>query len=569
MTTGAPRAGGPVPGARPEGADVGRTVDRPAGLSRHGRGGVAAAVAFLVALVAGGALRAWQLSGRGVLVWNDTADFLTLARSSWLDADLWAGGRPPAVPMVLKLLDGDVDRYMDVQAGIATVCWAALCASVASVVAPRWPRVVAVAAVLAFSLTTPVAMWERSILSESPGVSALALLAAAGVQLARGVSWPRAALVGATLVPWLAVRDTHVVVAVGGGVAALVVAGAAPARRRVLGLRRRPAPAATEGDDDGSDARVPAPTAGNDGGLGRTVPVAGPRGIPPAAERDEESAAGGAPLAAGDARTGDASRAGTGGSGWRRPLAALGAAAVALGLLATRGADNGERQAFPTSNLYEVRVLPYPDRVRWFADHGMPQADVFLGPDARTPSRQPGLAPVVYVGEDDPELVEWNDWVADHGQAAFVRYVAAHPGYLVTEPLRVPERTFNNALGDREFYRALDHREVPLVDRLLDRPTTEVLVVAALAVGWAIGRRRVTPPLVTGAVAVALAVPHGAVAWHSDGMETARHLMIPALQLHLGVVLLLVGMLPAAGVRHDDRAAPEQEGAAGVRSSHG
>ena len=41
-------------------------------------------------------------------------------------------------------------------------------------------------------------------------------------------------------------------------------------------------------------------------------------------------------------------------------------------------------------------------------------------------------------------------------------------------------------------------------------------------------------------------MPHGVVAWHSDGMETARHLVVPALQFHLGVLLLLVGLLPPA-----------------------
>ncbi|HKY68059.1 MAG TPA: hypothetical protein VJM49_16875, partial [Acidimicrobiales bacterium] len=174
---------------------------------------VAALVAFLVGLAVGGAVRAWQISGRGVLTWNDTTDFLAVARSSWIDPDLWAGARAPGVPVVLKLLGGDGERYMAVQAGFAAAAWAALCASVATVVAPRWPRVVAVGAIVAFSVTTPVTMWERSVLSESPGVAALVLLVAAGVQLARGPSSGRVAMVAAALVPWLAVRDTHVVVA--------------------------------------------------------------------------------------------------------------------------------------------------------------------------------------------------------------------------------------------------------------------------------------------------------------------------------------------------------------------
>ncbi|HKY67904.1 MAG TPA: hypothetical protein VJM49_16085, partial [Acidimicrobiales bacterium] len=258
---------------------------------------------------------------------------------------------------------------------------------------------------------------------------------------------------------------------------------------------------------------------------------------------------------------------------WRRPLGVLGGVALGLGLLATWGAGHGERQAFPTRNLYEVRVLPYPDRVRWFADHGMPQADAFVGPDARVPHVEPGLPPVVFVGDDDPELGEWLDWVHEDGRAAFVLYAATHPDYLVSEPLRVPERTFNNALGDREFYRAIDQRRVPVVDRLLARRTAEVMVAVGLAVGWAIGRRRATPAFVAGAVTAALALPHGAVAWHSDGMETARHLVVPALQFHLGLLLMLVGMLPAARAAappgEGDGAAGEQPAPTGVRSRHG
>jgi hypothetical protein len=194
-----------------------------------------------------------------------------------------------------------------------------------------------------------------------------------------------------------------------------------------------------------------------------------------------------------------------------------------------------------------VRVLPYPDRVRWFADHGMPQAEVFLGADSRSPVALPGGPPVVYVGDDDAELGEWLDWVGSDGRAAFARYVATHPLYLVSEPLRSPERAFNNAMGDRGFYAPLDERRVPLVDRVLALPTAPVLLIGAAALGWGIGGRRWTPALVTGLATMALAVPHGLVAWHSDGMETARHLAVPAIQLHVGALLVVVGALAGRG----------------------
>jgi hypothetical protein len=450
------------------------------GRARGPRWSAAPVVAFVATVLVGAGVRWWQVSGRSPLGWNDTSDFLDGSRAPWASLELWAGRRPPGAAVVLKLVGGDIDTYVRAQAAFAAVCWAALAASVATVVTgwARWPAVVAVAGL---SLTTPVTMWDRSVLSESLAVSALALLTAAVVQLARGPTWTRVAAVLAASAAWLTTRDSHAVVALAGGT--VLVATAA-----VLWWRARPAP------------------------------------VPPAPRR----------------------------------LAGLGAGLVALGLLLVAGSAHGERHHFPTRNLYEVRVLPYPDRVQWFADRGMPQAEVFAGPDARTPHAEAGIPPVMFVGDDDVELQPWLDWVESDGRAAFAGYVATHPLYLVTEPLRSPERAFNNALGDRDFYRPLDMPRVPLVDRVLTLPTAVVVLVAALVGGLAIGRGRWVPALAAGAVLAALAVPHGLLAWHSDGMETARHLVVPALQLHLGVLLLVVGLLPALPGEPVDRGPADQ-----------
>jgi hypothetical protein len=181
----------------------------------------------------------------------------------------------------------------------------------------------------------------------------------------------------------------------------------------------------------------------------------------------------------------------------------------------------------------------------------MPQAGEFLGDGAHQPVEEPGRPPVVFLADEDTTMRPWFAWVAEDGRAAFARWVATHPWYVVDEPFRTPERTFNNAGGDRSFYAAADQRRVPLVDRLLAHRTWVAGAVALLAAGYAIGRRRVTPALVAGAVTAALAIPHGLLAWHLDGMETARHLVVPVLQFHLGVLLVVIGLLPPA-VRSGD-----------------
>lgn len=422
---------------------------------------------MVLAGAAGAGVRVWQLAGRDPLIWTDTADFHASSAAPWTSLELWAGARAAGAPALLKLVGGDDGGYVLWQAVVAVVCWAVLATSVFTVTGRRlrWP---AALAVLAFSVTAPVTMWERSVLSESLALSLLALVVAASLQLACRPSWPRAVGLLGALALWSITRDSNAVVAAAGGTAVVLYVAVSWVRAR-----------------HGSGAGAPR-------------------------RRD--------------------------------PLVALGVGSLVLAAAVGWAASHGDRHAFPMRNVYEVRVLPYPDRVQWFADHGMPQADQFTGPGARAPYREEGLPPVVYVADDDATLGEWLDWVESDGRAAFARYVATHPTYLVTEPLRSPERVFNNARGDRGFYAPLDQREVPLVDDVLALPTSVALVAAFVAGGWALGRRRWSPALAVGAVTVALAVPHGVVAWHSDGMETARHLVVPALQLHLGALLMVLGL---------------------------
>jgi hypothetical protein len=102
---------------------------------------------------------------------------------------------------------------------------------------------------------------------------------------------------------------------------------------------------------------------------------------------------------------------------WTRPSAVLACGLLVAGGVATVAASHGKRHVYPLRNVFQARVLPYSDRVDWFAAHGMPQADRFAGPEALAPYREEGQAPVVFVGNDDRKLRPWLEWVERDGRA--------------------------------------------------------------------------------------------------------------------------------------------------------
>lgn len=244
-------------------------------------------------------------------------------------------------------------------------------------------------------------------------------------------------------------------------------------------------------------------------------------------------------------------------------------AALAVGLLAVSGlsvlsSSIGDRDAVPLAHVFSVRILPYPDRLDWFADQGMPQADLLRSrAEDLDPARQP---PLLGLSATDKLLEPWWDWLRSDGRPTFARWLLTHPTYLISEPLESPERTFNNAEGDLDFYRSAQVSEVPLVTDLLWLNIGTALLAGCAVVAcylW-FGRRPRSDLLLIGTLCVVTAGPQAFVAWHSDGMETARHLYMPGVQLRVGVLLgaialvvLLADRLSAPPGTRSDRARPE------------
>lgn len=479
---------------------------RRSGLGRRRAGvGSPAAVAVVTALVGGG-VRLWSARGKDPLWWPDSDDYQEVASHGPFSLDLWAGARPPGVPLLLWLVgEGDVaDRgseadavgpdllvdgsgFVVAQMTITTLGWALLAASLCSFVASPRLRWVVAAVVLGVSCTLPVVMWERSVLTESLSMSSLVVLVAAALQLARRPrSWGWAASTLGALVWWVSFRDSHAALLLG---ASVLAAGWLAWRWRFRFRQVSPQCAA---------------------------------------------------------------------------VLVGGCLVAALTLV---GASYGNRSETPLRNLYAARVLPYEDRLGWFEDQGMPQADD-IDRRRRAWPAEPGEAPVVYIGDEDPAMEEWNEWLDREGRSTYLRWAVTHPDFLLIEPTREPERAFNNADGNRSLYAPYDQRSLALVSEVLTFSTAQAFVLAAGAVAVGLwGARRagrshrgeaeapdqqaggrlpaggeaLGPCFFVGLALALLAVPHGLLAWHGDAMETARHVAIPAFQLQLGAGLLVVG----------------------------
>jgi len=243
--------------------------------------------------------------------------------------------------------------------------------------------------------------------------------------------------------------------------------------------------------------------------------------------------------------------------GRNRPMAvrggALAAGLLTIGILAGWGTVSSHRTNQDVADVLYVRVFPFPDRVAWFADHGMPERRQIDELAAATPNRA-GEARVVAFAPKDPAFRPLERWmVGAAGQRTYLLWLVTNPWFVVTEPLQRPERSYNFARGDLTFYAAPVNR--------LDSPLTPVMwpppvVVAAMAVvaaGLAVrtGRWRerawwaVVILTLIGLVSIL-------VSWHGDGQEVTRHTLEGAAELRLGVwILLLLGL--AGSFRTRDR----------------
>jgi hypothetical protein len=226
------------------------------------------------------------------------------------------------------------------------------------------------------------------------------------------------------------------------------------------------------------------------------------------------------------------------------PVAQMAAGLAVVVVLTGWSSASAHRTQANIVDVYSVRIFPYVDRIDWFADHGMPDA-AGVRALAHGAKGIDGNAPVVGIDTSAPEFAALGRWLQDHGTATYVEWLVTHPGYVLGEPLRRPERTFNNAGGHLSYYAAPDRTDVSLANRLLYPPWWVVLLEAVAAVGGAVWLRRWRlPEWQITALLAAIGLAHMLIAWHGDGMETTRHAAIGNVQVRLAALVVLGMLLP-------------------------
>jgi hypothetical protein len=185
---------------------------------------------LLAIAVAYVAVRVLAFTGVDAREFQDTIDYRDVAAAPLWSAGFLAGKHPPTLPLLYKIL-GSGDLCLDGQVAISTACWLALATATASAIRHPRVRLAAFAAILCFSLSRDVVMWDSILLSESISLSLTAASVAAWLLVVRRPGpVPLALALGATTL-WTLARDPHAYVA--------LLAAAALALSLVMGGHRR------------------------------------------------------------------------------------------------------------------------------------------------------------------------------------------------------------------------------------------------------------------------------------------------------------------------------------------
>ncbi len=177
----------------------------------------------------------WQATITPARLWPDTTLYQAQAGLPIWSARFWYGIKPPLTSLLWKLTGG-ASGFTLAQSVIFVASWLFLASTFATFFTGLLRRASATVLVLVFASSAPVMIWNRSVLSDSLALSAVAVLMAAVLRYAGGGSTRQAAYVVLAALLNVLVRYSQIVPV---ALVALVVLVVDVSRRRPDRSRRR------------------------------------------------------------------------------------------------------------------------------------------------------------------------------------------------------------------------------------------------------------------------------------------------------------------------------------------
>jgi len=383
----------------------------------------------------------------------DSEDYLYGAGLPLSDPAFFSERRPWGILLIYKLLGRSLVAINLFQAALSAAAWLGLAWTLIHSLQNRWAKILGYSAILGFSLTPTVQVWNHAVLSESLSISGMVILLALFLRLAQQWEWRTFLFLALGFIIWMSVREAHTYLG-------LLVAGVL----LLVGFARR-------------TSRVY----------------------------------------------------------WLLMVCLLAAFFVNNRLAS---AYRLPRWALPMAEVITMRILPQPEYLDFFARHGMP-----------TPPELLALSSKWAISNDfaiinDLKLRKFSRWLFHDSQGVYVRFLLAHPAYLLLSPWENITRLL-----------AADYFTVIPIEHYtpaLPAPVNELLYpirwfwpyfwVSLLAAGviLAVSLRQRKEEYLLPFLFFLLSIPHLYLTWHGDALDVERHAVLANLQWRLGLALIVI-----------------------------
>jgi hypothetical protein len=200
-------------------------------------------------------------------------------------------------------------------------------------------------------------------------------------------------------------------------------------------------------------------------------------------------------------------------------------------------ANRAHRWVVAFMNNVGMRILPSPERTAYFAELGMPVTPALMQ------RREKKAWSDNWAFFKDPALQQFRDWLYARGKSSYIRFLLSHLAVTIQEPVRHSDELLSSELRN---YAPANFASI------LNKPLAEVVYfkrwavlwtwAAGIAVGFVFGLKLWTRNVafLVPLALIILVYPQAVIAWHGDPNEIGRHGLEAAVNLRLGLWLLLL-----------------------------